>query len=40
MNEELDRIEKSETWELAPRPEDKNILGTKWIFKNKFDQNG
>ena len=32
MNEELDQIEKNETWELVPRPEDKNIVGTKWIF--------
>ena len=37
MNEELDHIEKNETQELVPRPEDKNILGTKWIFKNKFN---
>ena len=40
MNEELDQIEKNETWELVPRPEDKNIVGTKWIFKNKFNQDG
>ena len=26
MNEELDQIEKNETWELVPRPEDKNIV--------------
>ena len=40
MNEELDHIEKNETWELVTRPEDKNIVGTKWIFKNKFNQDG
>ena len=40
MNEELYQIEKNETWELVPRPEDKNIVGTKWIFKNKFNQDG
>ena len=40
MNEELDQIEKNETWELVPRNEDKNIVGTKWIFKNKFNQDG
>ena len=40
MNEELDQIEKNETWELVPRPKDKKIVGTKWIFKNKFNQDG
>ena len=40
MNEELDQIEKNETWELVPRPKDKNVIGTKWVFKNKFNQDG
>ena len=40
MNEELDQIRKNETWELVPRPKDKNIVGTKLIFKNKFNQDG
>ena len=25
MNEELDQIEKNNTWELVSRPEDKNV---------------
>ena len=36
MNEELDQIEKNHTWDLVPRPHDKNVIGTKWIFKNKL----
>jgi hypothetical protein len=40
MNEELDQIEKNHTWELVPRPHDKNAIGTKWIFKNKLNENG
>ena len=40
MNEELDQIEKNNTWELVPRPHDKNVIGTKWIFKNKLNENG
>jgi hypothetical protein len=40
MDEELDQIEKNQTWELVPRPKDKNVVGTKWIFKNKLNENG
>lgn len=40
MDEELDQIEKNQTWELVPRPKDKNVIGTKWIFKNKLNENG
>ena len=40
MNEELKQIEKNNTWELVPRPNDNNVIGTKWIFKNKLNENG
>jgi hypothetical protein len=40
MEEELNRIEKNETWELVPRPKDKNAVGTKWLFKNKLNEDG
>jgi hypothetical protein len=40
MNEELDQIEKNNTWELVPRPEDKNVIGPKWVFKNKMNEKG
>eukprot|EP00253_Pinus_taeda_P002577 PITA_02577 len=40
MDEELEHIEKNNTWELVPRPTDKNVIGTKWIFKNKLNENG
>eukprot|EP00253_Pinus_taeda_P011574 PITA_11574 len=40
MDEELEQIEKNNTWELVPRPKGKNVIGTKWIFKNKLNENG
>ena len=40
MNEELDQIEKNNTWELVPRPVDKNVIGSKWVFKNKMNEQG
>ena len=36
MEEELDQIKKNETWELVPRPHNKNVIGTKWVFRNKI----
>ena len=40
MEEELSQIDKTETWELVPRPKDKNMIGTKWIFRNKLNEEG
>ena len=40
MNEELDHIEKNNTWELVPRPADKNVISSKWVFKNKMNEQG
>ena len=40
MDEELDQIEKNDTWELVPRPKDKNVIGIKWVYMNKLNQYG
>ena len=40
MKEELSQIEKNETWELVPRPINKNVIGAKWVFRNKLDEAG
>jgi hypothetical protein len=40
MNEEIDHIERNKTWTLVPRPKDKNVIGTKWVFRNKLNENG
>ncbi|GAA0148641.1 transmembrane signal receptor [Lithospermum erythrorhizon] len=38
--EELVQYEKNEVWELVPTPDYHNMIGTKWIFKNKSDEYG
>ena len=38
MKEESDQIVKNETWELVPRLVDKNVIGTKWVFRNKMNK--
>ena len=40
MNEELDQIEKKKTWELTPILTGKNVIGTKWVFKIKINEQG
>jgi hypothetical protein len=38
MDEELGQIEKNDTSELVPRPKNKNVIGTKWVFRNKSNE--
>jgi hypothetical protein len=40
MDEELNQIEKNDTWELVPRPKDKNVIGTKRVYGNKLNEDG
>ena len=40
MKEEIEKIENNKTWTLVPRLADKNVIGTKWVFRNKLDENG
>lgn len=40
MNDKIDQIEKINTWTLVPKPKDNNVIGTKWLFKNKLNKKG
>jgi hypothetical protein len=40
MDEELDQIEKNDTWELILIPKNKNVIDTKWDFRNKLNEDG
>jgi Reverse transcriptase (RNA-dependent DNA polymerase) len=37
---ELNQFERNKVWELVPRPKNRGIIGTKWVFRNKKDQEG
>ncbi|KAK1605053.1 hypothetical protein QYE76_028726 [Lolium multiflorum] len=42
MQEELECFTRNEVWSLVERHKDHsiNVIGTKWVFKNKQDENG
>ena len=40
MQKELNQFERNKVWDLVDRPEDYPIIGTKWVFRNKLDENG
>ena len=40
MQEELNQFERNEVLELIPRPNDQSVVGTKWVYRNKMDENG
>ncbi|TYK14493.1 putative mitochondrial protein [Cucumis melo var. makuwa] len=40
MQEELLQFRRNNVWTLISKPEGVNVIGTKWIFKNKTDETG
>jgi hypothetical protein len=40
MHDELHQFTRNDVWTLVPRPAEQNIIGTKWIFKNKTYEHG
>jgi hypothetical protein len=35
MHEELENFERNQVWTLVEPPRDVNLIGTKWVYKNK-----
>jgi len=40
MAEELTALEKNKTWSITPLPHGKHAVGSRWIFKTKFNSDG
>ena len=40
MQEELNEFERNKVWQLVPRPRNRSVVGTKWVFRNKTDADG
>jgi hypothetical protein len=40
MHEELENFERNQVWTLVDPPRDVNVIGTKWVFKNKQEEDG
>ena len=40
MHEELHQFTRNDVWFLVPRSDKKNIIGCKWVLKNKLDESG
>jgi hypothetical protein len=38
MHEELNNFTKNQVWKLVERPKRHNMIGTKWLYRNKQDQ--
>ncbi|GJX63777.1 retrovirus-related pol polyprotein from transposon TNT 1-94 [Tanacetum coccineum] len=39
IQEELNQFVTNDVWSLVPLPDNQTIIGTKWVFKNKLDEN-
>jgi hypothetical protein len=40
MHEELENFERNQIWNRVEPPSDVNVIGTKWVFKNKQGEDG
>ncbi|GJR73870.1 retrovirus-related pol polyprotein from transposon TNT 1-94 [Tanacetum coccineum] len=40
MQEKLNQFIANDVWELVQQPKNLTIIGTKWLFRNKLDENG
>ena len=40
MHEELNNFTLNQVWDLIERPKNYNVIGSKWVFRNKQNEDG
>ena len=40
MEEEVKSMQKNDVWKLVEPPQDRQVIGSKWVFKRKIDSDG
>ena len=40
MQEELNQFKRNDVWILIERPNNHSVIGTKWVFRNKMNEDG
>ena len=40
MHEKLNQFARNEVWFIVPKTAEMNIIGLKWVFRNKLDEDG
>jgi hypothetical protein len=40
MQEELNNFTRNQVWELVERPKNHNVISTKWVYRNKKNEDG
>jgi len=40
IQDELNQFTRNDVWFLVPKTDDMNIIGTKWVFRNKMNEDG
>jgi hypothetical protein len=40
MHEKLNKFTRNEVWELVYRSKNHSVIGTKWVFRNKRNEDG
>jgi len=40
MQDELNQFTRNDVWSLVPRSDEMNVINTKWVFRNKMNEDG
>jgi len=40
MHDELNQFSRNNVWVCVPRSPDMHVIGSKWVFRNKLDEQG